>query len=366
MRATAILLTFPWMLHALRPATDAHVSYRRPSPWRLSRGKHFLRSEPTPDLETSLEGAGRSLTDKERKTLVALSSVGLAETAFINLQKFGFISSLSQDALCTGTSVACSDILNGPWSAVFGVPLTIPGMIAYATVLCLAAAPMMLPNLRSSDATAEMGLLAATAATTETGLLAATAAMATFSAYLLTILVVKIGAPCPWCILSASLSASLAGIAWRRSDRTRFKLGIQSAGVTLLASSIIYISCSTEAALAEAQSYLAGQGAFSPPPVTRSSSKRSLEVSKILEARGAKLYGAYWCSHCYEQKVTLGTEAMKHITYVECAKDGENSQASVCKALKIPGYPTWEIDGQFYPGEVTLDEIEEILRSSSR
>ena len=29
-------------------------------------------------------------------------------------------------------------VLNGPWSMAFGVPLTIPGMLAYATVIMLA------------------------------------------------------------------------------------------------------------------------------------------------------------------------------------------------------------------------------------
>lgn len=55
------------------------------------------------------------------------------------------------------------------------------------------------------------------------------------------------------------------------------------------------------------------------------------------------MYGAYWCSHCYEQKQKLGKEAMKYVTYVECAKDGLNSQTKTCKANDIPGYPTWKV-----------------------
>ena len=34
------------------------------------------------------------------------------------------------------------------------------------------------------------------------------------------------------------------------------------------------------------------------------------------------MYGAFWCSHCYEQKLTFGAEAMKEFPYVECYPDG--------------------------------------------
>ena len=49
---------------------------------------------------------------------------------------------------------------------------------------------------------------------------------------------------------------------------------------------------------------------------------------------------------------------MQHIPYYECAKDGENSKTSMCKEMKVPGYPTWEVNGKFYPGEMSLDELE--------
>lgn len=29
--------------------------------------------------------------------------------------------------------------------------------------------------------------------------------------------------------------------------------------------------------------------------------------------------------------------------------------------LQIPGYPTWEIDGEFHPGEMSLEELEDML-----
>jgi len=59
--------------------------------------------------------------------------------------------------------------------------------------------------------------------------------------------------------------------------------------------------------------------------------------------------------------MTLGKEAFGKVQYIECAKDGINSQTSYCKEKQVPGYPTWEIGGKLYPGEQELDELEEIV-----
>jgi hypothetical protein len=37
---------------------------------------------------------------------------------------------------------------------------------------------------------------------------------------------------------------------------------------------------------------------------------------------GAKFYGAFWCSHCYDQKVQFGAQAAELLPYVECFPDG--------------------------------------------
>lgn len=31
----------------------------------------------------------------------------------------------------------------------------------------------------------------------------------------------------------------------------------------------------------------------------------------------AKMYGAYWCTHCFHQKELLGKQAMTKVKYVE-------------------------------------------------
>jgi hypothetical protein len=101
---------------------------------------------------------------------------------------------------------------------------------------------------------------------------------------------------------------------------------------------------------------------MSPPPITTTSSERALVLSDNLLLYNAKMYGAYWCSHCFDQKQAFGKKAFSQIQYIECSREGMNSQTSLCKEMDVPGYPTWEIDGKLYPGERDLEELEEILK----
>mmetsp|Transcript_26730 Transcript_26730/g.73529 ORF Transcript_26730/g.73529 Transcript_26730/m.73529 type:complete len:100 (-) Transcript_26730:99-398(-) len=82
------------------------------------------------------------------------------------------------------------------------------------------------------------------------------------------------------------------------------------------------------------------------------------------------MYGAHWCSHCYDQKEILGKQVFASereggfgfVQYVECSRDGVDSKSGVCKEKEIPGYPTWEIKGKLYPGQQELDELEELVK----
>jgi len=79
--------------------------------------------------------------------------------------------------------------------------------------------------------------------------------------------------------------------------------------------------------------------------------------AKCLNEKGAKMFGAYWCSHCAAQKRMFG-DAWEHITYVECSIEGnQRAQTEICQNERISGYPTWEINGQKHTGEQTLDNL---------
>lgn len=81
------------------------------------------------------------------------------------------------------------------------------------------------------------------------------------------------------------------------------------------------------------------------------------ELAKCITAKGAKLYGASWCSHCQNQKKAFGT-SQQYLPYVECSTSDGQSQTQVCKDKKIDSYPTWEFaDGSREPGEMSLKNL---------
>lgn len=74
--------------------------------------------------------------------------------------------------------------------------------------------------------------------------------------------------------------------------------------------------------------------AFKPAPISKLDG-----FAQCINSSGAKFYGAFWCSHCKDQKDIFASSA-KYLPYIECA-DKDNTQAQVCIDNKIEGYPTW-------------------------
>lgn len=99
-----------------------------------------------------------------------------------------------------------------------------------------------------------------------------------------------------------------------------------------------------------------------PPEITEPSSERAIRLATDLKSLDAKLYTAFWCSHCYEQKQTLGKEAMEIVKYIECDRQGLNSRRSLCQERKVKGYPTWEIGGVLYAGTQSIEDLEGIVK----
>lgn len=79
--------------------------------------------------------------------------------------------------------------------------------------------------------------------------------------------------------------------------------------------------------------------------------------AKYLTEKGVVMYGAYWCSHCQNQKQMFGT-AFQYITYVECTKETEK-----CVAAGVKGYPTWTFPNpektgvSKLEGEISLEKL---------
>jgi len=74
-------------------------------------------------------------------------------------------------------------------------------------------------------------------------------------------------------------------------------------------------------------------------------------LAKCLTENGATMYGTEWCGHCKNQKAAFG-ESFKYVSYIDCDKN-----SGACADAGVQGYPTWEIDGELYPGEQPLNKL---------
>ena len=63
-------------------------------------------------------------------------------------------------------------------------------------------------------------------------------------------------------------------------------------------------------------------------------------LARCLAEKQVKMYGAYWCPHCSEQKEMLGW-SFKYVPYVECGIPGQRGETQECKDMGIKRFPTW-------------------------
>jgi hypothetical protein len=76
--------------------------------------------------------------------------------------------------------------------------------------------------------------------------------------------------------------------------------------------------------------------------------------AQCLKAKGAKMYGAWWCPHCAEQKEMFGF-AFQYVNYVECSPEGQKTINDTCKQAGIKNFPTWQFaDGSRKEGTEPL------------
>ena len=79
--------------------------------------------------------------------------------------------------------------------------------------------------------------------------------------------------------------------------------------------------------------------------------------AKCLTEKGVKMYGAFWCTHCQNQKKAFGS-SWQYVDFVECSTPDGKSQMGECSAAEIKGYPTWDFgNGTRREGEVSFSEI---------
>jgi len=278
--------------------------------------------------------------------MAVLATIGLIDTGSITLNTWGLLGSLSCSSQgflgCNG----CDKVLSSAWGSVLGQPLSLYGALAYGAMLLLALAPLV------SRGEWRLQLQAPC----RWGAFVLSTAMAVFSLVLLGVMAFAIRDCCPFCILSAALSISLFVLSLLQGDwGDRGQLAFRGVLVAL----VVGLVGLGWAAAVNKPAVLATRGA--PIPVTSISTPSTVALAEKLTASGAVMYSAYWCPHCHEQKELFGKEAAAQLRVVECAPDGQNSQAALCQQKKIEGFPSWEINGQLDSGVKPLQKLANLV-----
>ena len=297
-------------------------------------------------FETSKRRSKKEL--KWPKIIIALlSTIGLVDTGSITLKNWGLFNSLS----CPGIKNGCETVLNSPWGTLFdnsqlNIPLSLAGFITYSSILVLSiflSLNIISPKEKLNKFIWWLIFLISCASSV-------------FSILLLNIMFFKIEAYCFFCILSAILSISIFIIsmigAKFESREPMIYRGFIIA-LTVLIGGLIWsnnVDPSNAIDVSNNTEKIA-------PAITTSSSYQKVNFAKFLTENNIKMYSAYWCPHCHDQKQLFGKKAAKELTIIECAQDGKDNQHKLCKEKEIEGFPSWEINGEIYSGVKNLNDL---------
>ena len=100
--------------------------------------------------------------------------------------------------------------------------------------------------------------------------------------------------------------------------------------------------------------------------VTRAeeTSTKYVPLAECLAQKGVKFYGAFWCTHCADQKAEFGAAA-EDLPYIECSNP-DHSQNATCDAAGIQNnYPTWVFpDGTMHEGGLSPETLSQMTGCS--
>ena len=249
--------------------------------------------------------------------VLALAVVGLALAGYLT----GTTWSGEKAAFCEA-GADCDIVLHSRWSVLLGVPTSLWGFLVYAV---LAGTAFIKRRTRRWKLTAAVSLFGVA-----------------YSVYLTAVSVIRLEAACPYCLTSLGLLAAIFVVTLFQipqiSRRLAWKpwLGASfvAAAVAVLAVHLVFYSGMTVTASAQEDPWLKG-------------------LTLHMEETGAKMYGAFWCPACMNQKEQFGASA-ERIPYVECSPAGRNGPtSSKCLAAGVRSYPTWIIKGQRHTGVLT-------------
>jgi uncharacterized membrane protein len=332
-------------------------------------------SQPQPSSPTRVGNGVYSV-------MAGLAGAGAVETTYLAATKL-----LNTTAACPTSG--CDTVLNSSFGSLFGAPLPLYGAAAYGGVALAAAA-----------AAAAVAAGRPVPGWLDAALAAGVGVLATTSGALMAILHTQLGgAPCVWCYASAGLSAALLA-AWLAGMDARQAAATAGPGLggTVAAAAALYLGFGSSLSGSAAELELT----YAQPAVTTPSSDAAVSLAHRLSEAGAKMYGAFWCSHCYDQKQEFGQAAMAEFPYVECFPDGWKKVcrgvrarvgrgcrglarlaelhshaahpraaaavvaqgvklAPACEAAGVKAFPTWVIGGRVSEGQLELSALEALL-----
>ncbi len=279
--------------------------------------------------------------------IAVLSTIGLVDTGSITLKNWGLFNSLS----CPGIKNGCETVLNSPWGTLFennqiNIPLSLAGVITYSSILLLS----LFLSLNIISPKGKINKLIWWL------IFVISCASSVFSLLLLNIMFLKIKAYCFFCILSAILSISIFIISMIGAKFESREPMIYRGFIIALTVLIGGLIWSNNVDPSNAIDVSKNSEKVSPA-ITTSSSPQKVKFAKFLSDNNFKMYSAYWCPHCHDQKQLFGKKAVKELTVVECAQDGKDNQYKLCKEKQIEGFPSWEINGKIYSGVKDLNDL---------
>lgn len=280
-----------------------------------------------------------------RVLIGAIAIIGALTTGYLTFTHFQ-----GQPVACPTSG--CESVLSSQYAKLGDLPLSLFGTLAYSGMALFALGPLAV------NATENRELRKKLEESTWILLLIGAISMVVFSAYLMFLLFFKIDAGlCIYCIASATFTVAMLLLTFLGRDWPDlgqvFFTGIVVAVVASLGTAIMYAGIS-------GKTVASSTGSPGLLPITTTSGPAEIALANHLTQTGAKMYGAYWCSHCHDQKQLFGQQAAAKIPYIECDPNGANAQPDLCKAAKIQGYPTWQIQDKLLSGTQALTELSKV------
>jgi len=272
-----------------------------------------------------------SSTDKAKSkyfkpVILILSVIGLLLSIYLTYLHYAE----GQAAFCSQGS-DCDQVRQSSYSSIFGIPVALLGAVGYVLIFWFTYVSLT----RSTR-----------------WLLLYTISLAgfIFSAYLTYIELFVIKAICPYCVVSAVIMTIIfIMVSYRKSELYPKLSSLKTAVLTICIIGVVVIGSSA---------FKSNSLDFEADGSSTANSFQ-LGLAKHLRTKGAVMYGSYKCPHCNAQKALFGG-ASRYVEYVECDPSGKDAKPTVCFSRGITNFPTWEINGKYYEGAKSLQELSQL------